>query len=305
MSFIAPPASDIFGTRPLDEEGGAILPLEPVNPDDIADFSGERTLVDGTNGPVEVGGVGATWATTPAPAGEANEILLTGESNTLILGAGATAVQVQGSGNIVEARQEIGVIDSPKVISLGDFGAGSDSNNPNVTVDLTKTTAGNEIGTTTTVLDAAGGGQLGTDFQNYAHGGTGNDTIYGGSGSDFIRGGSGDDALYGFGGNDLIRGGSGSDFVSLGIAGNDTLYYTSDQLGGGDVDTVSDFTFGDDRLAFDASAVGAVGPIDESDFSAFAGFGTSTLAVTVDGNTTQVVAGNGYLWDQDDILFVV
>jgi len=283
----------------LEEEGGAILPLEPVNPDDIADFSGERTLVDGTNGPVEVGGQGATWATTPAPAGEANEILLTGESNTLILGAGATAVQVQGSGNIVEARQEIGVIDSPKVISLGDFGAGSDSNNPNVTVDLTKTTAGNEIGTTTSVLDAAGGGQLGTSFQNYAHGGTGNDTIYGGSGSDFIRGGSGDDALYGFGGNDLIRGGSGSDFVSLGIAGSDTLYYTSDQLGGGDVDTVSDFTFSDDRLAFDASAVGG------TDFSAFSGFGTSTLAVTVDGNTTQVVAGNGYLWDQDDILFVV
>jgi Ca2+-binding RTX toxin-like protein len=302
MSFIAPPASDIFGTRPVDDEVGAVLPLVPVDPDTIDDFVGERTQVDGTSGPVEVGGEGAFWATTPAPAGETNEILLTGQSNTLILGAGATNVQVQGSGNIVEARQEIGVIDSPKVISLGDFGVGSDSNNPNVTVDLNKTTAGNEIGSTTSVLDAAGGGQLGTDFQNYAHGGTGNDTIYGGSGSDFIRGGSGDDQIYGWGGNDLIRGGSGSDFVSMGIDGNDTLYYTSDQLGGGDVDTISDFTFSDDRLAFDASAVGAV---DSSDFSAFSGFGTSTLAVTVDGNTTQVVASNNYVWDQDDILFVV
>ncbi|MCP9827918.1 hypothetical protein KBZ19_05400 [Synechococcus sp. L2F] len=300
MSFIAPPASDIFGTRPVDEEDGAPLPLEPVDPGTIDDFVGERTQVDGTSGPVEVGGVGAFWATTPAPAGETNEILLTGASNTLILGAGSTNVQVLGSGNIVEARQEVGVIDSPKVISLGDFGGGNDSNDPSVTVDLTSTTAGNEIGSTTSVLDAAGGGQLGTDFQNYAHGGTGNDTIYGGSGSDFIRGGSGDDQLYGFGGNDLIRGGSGSDFVSFGVDGNDTLYYTSDQLGGGDVDTISDFTFSDDRLAFDAAAVG--GP---NNFSAFSGFGTSTLAVSVDGNTTQVVAANGYEWAQDDILFVV
>jgi Ca2+-binding RTX toxin-like protein len=297
MSFIAPPASDIFGTRLVDEEGGGLV-LVPVDPDSVDDFVGERTQVDGTSGPVEVGGVGATWATTPAPAGETNEILLTGASNTLILGAGSTNVQVLGSGNIVEARQEVGVIDSPKVISLGDFGGGSDSNDPGVTVDLTSTTAGNEIGTTTSILDASGG--LGTDFQNYAHGGTGNDTIYGGSGSDFIRGGSGDDQLYGFGGNDLIRGGSGSDFVSLGVDGNDTLYYTSDQLGGGDVDTISDFTFSDDRLAFDAAAVG--GP---NNFSAFSGFGTSTLAVNVGGNITQVVASNDYFWDQDDILFVV
>jgi hypothetical protein len=268
-----------------------------VNPNTIEDFLGDPTQVDGTNDPVEVGGVGATWATTPVPAGETNEILLTGQSNTLSLGAGSTNVQVLGSGNIVEAQQQIGVIDSPKVISLGGLGGGV-SIDPTIKVDLNSTTAGNEIGTTTSVLDAAGGGKLGTDFQNYAHGGTGNDTIYGGGFSDFIRGGSGDDVLYGFGGNDLVRGGSGSDFVSLGIAGNDTLYYTSDQLGGGDVDTVSDFTYGEDRLAFDASAVGG------TDFSGFSGFFTDTLSVTVNGNTTQVFA-EGYGWQQDDILFVV
>ncbi len=289
MSFIAPPVSDIFDTT---GDGQAIK-------DRVEDFAGERTQVDGTAGAVEVGGVGERWVTTDALPGETNEVLLTGQSNILALGAGETKVQVLGSGNIVEANREIGVVDSPKIISLGDFGSGSDSNAPGVFVNLNGAVGGNEIGTTTTVLDAAGGGQLGTEFQNYAHGGTGNDTIFGGSGADFIRGGAGDDVIFALGGNDLIRGGSGSDFVSLGIDGNDTLYYTSDQLGGGDVDTVSNFTLSDDRLAFDAEAVGG------SNFSAFSGFGTSTLAVTVGGNTTQVVAGDGYLWDQADILFVV
>ena len=44
-------------------------------------------------------------------------------------------------------------------------------------------------------------------------GGEGNDTLYGGLGSDDINGGAGDDVLYGFGGNDHLYGGTGNDLL--------------------------------------------------------------------------------------------
>ena len=62
----------------------------------------------------------------------------------------------------------------------------------------------------------------------------------GSSFSDFLRGGAGNDKIFAYGGDDIVRGGAGSDQFTLG-SGNDTIYYTFDQLQDGDVDTVTDF----------------------------------------------------------------
>ncbi len=71
-------------------------------------------------------------------------------------------------------------------------------------------------------------------------GGTGDDQLDGGSGSDILLGGAGDDTLDGGSGNDLLLGGNGSDFLDGG-SGDDLL------LGGNGSDTLSGGT-GDDLL---------------------------------------------------------
>ena len=97
----------------------------------------------------------------------------------------------------------------------------------------------------------------------------------------------------------MVRAGAGSDEITLG-SGNDTLYYTFDQLQN-DIDTVTDFN----------SIAGEVDILaiqdDRVDFGSFGGFGTNSLAITdtVDGSVTTVVAQAGYEWKTDDIFFVV
>lgn len=285
MSFIEPPTSDIWDL--------------PVNdPSTIGLSSDLPFAIDGTDAPVRVGGTDRTFGTVGAGPGETNEIVLSGQNNTLFVGAGDAKVQSIGGGNTVEAIQVLA--DGSKIISIGAFGSGSDFTN-GAFVDRDNFTTGNVIGETATIDRMAGG--LGANFQGYATGGTGADTIYGSTGDDFIRGGAGNDVIFAFGGGDVVRGGQGSDTIALG-AGDDSLYYTADQLNNNDVDIILDFegggTEGGDILAFDASAVGGI-----DNFSQFSGFGTSTLQITAGGSTTSLVAQNGYEWSQDDIFFIV
>lgn len=73
-----------------------------------------------------------------------------------------------------------------------------------------------------------------------AHGGSGHDTLRGGSGWDDLYGDDGNDWLYGGAGDDILDGGNGGDWL-LGQDGNDSLHGGSgaDYLFGGN---------GDDRL---------------------------------------------------------
>ncbi len=136
-------------------------------------------------------------------------------------------------------------------------------------------------------------------FAAYAHGGTGDDLIYGSCENDFLRGGMGNDTIYAYAGNDLVRGGFGSDQITLGT-GKDTIYYTQDQLFNDDLDKVTDFGLNGeaDILAVDQSRV--------ADLGKFGGFGTDTLTIQdSDGSVTTVQAQAGYQWKQADIFFVV
>ena len=283
MSFINPSDSSIWD-------------LPDRDPASIATFEGDRDQVGGST-PVQVGGVGNTWATTTAPAGTPAQVVLSGENNTLSVGFGPAEIQsIGGGGNIIESVQVLG--DGTKIISTGNFGQEGGAEFT-TTVNENASTTGDLIGESSTISAMAGG--LSPFLYSYVVGGTGDDLLYGSSFSDFLRGGAGDDTIYAFGGNDIVRGGAGSDLITLGT-GNDTLYYTADQLQDGDTDTVTDFNDHEgetDILAIQADRVGGTG--------SFGGFGTNSLAITdsVDGSVTRVVAQPGYEWKQADIFFVV
>jgi hypothetical protein len=90
------------------------------------------------------------------------------------------------------------------------------------------------------------GGQTitGTQGPDDIKGGIGADKLSGGDGADMLRGEAGNDTLVGGGGADTLSGGRGSDLLTGG-PGHDLF-----QLGGPDVDRITDFTHGEDRLAF-------------------------------------------------------
>lgn len=286
MSFIAPPESDIW-----DQAG--------QDPSTISTWTGNPGQVDGST-PSQVGGTGNTFATTNAAPDTPNQVVLSGEQNILVVGTGQAEIQSIGSGNAIEAVQVLG--DGTKIISTGSFGQGLESFSAAVNESIT--TSGDVIGETSTIDAMAGGLSPEGGLYSYAVGGTGDDLLYGSSFSDFLRGGAGNDTIFAYGGDDIVRGGAGSDLITLGT-GNDTLYYTIDQLIDGDIDTVTDFNAiaGDvDILAIQADRVGGPG-----NYGSFGGFGTNSLSITdsVDGSVTTVVAQAGYQWKQADIFFVV
>jgi Ca2+-binding RTX toxin-like protein len=72
---------------------------------------------------------------------------------------------------------------------------------------------------------------------NVITGGIGNDTLNGAGGNDTLLGGDGNDTLLGGPGNDTLTGGAGNDFFVLNTAPGAT-----------NVDTITDFTSGQDHL---------------------------------------------------------
>jgi Ca2+-binding RTX toxin-like protein len=98
---------------------------------------------------------------------------------------------------------------------------------------------------------------FGTNGANGMSGNGGADQLAGFGGEDVILGGDGDDQLNGGLGHDVLNGGNGAD-----------LFVFADALGGGNVDTVSDFAPGADRIALDHNIFTgiATGPLSAGAF---------------------------------------
>ncbi|WP_165978758.1 M10 family metallopeptidase C-terminal domain-containing protein [Antarcticimicrobium luteum] len=93
------------------------------------------------------------------------------------------------------------------------------------------------------------GGASGDEI--YGHGG--DDTFDGGTGADLLFGGAGDDTIRGGKGDDRIEGGAGVDTLTGG-RGADTFVLDKD----GDVDIITDFEFGVDRIEVRSDLAGGL-----------------------------------------------
>ncbi|HEY9848785.1 MAG TPA: hypothetical protein V6D28_04975 [Leptolyngbyaceae cyanobacterium] len=96
----------------------------------------------------------------------------------------------------------------------------------------------------------------------YVNGTNGDDVIYGAVDNEIINGFAGNDVIFSGIGNDIINGGDGYDYLSgdagddmiTGGAGADTFWYaTAVPFAAGDfgVDTITDFTPGEDKFILD------------------------------------------------------
>jgi serralysin len=135
-----------------------------------------------------------------------------------------------------------------------------------------------------TGFDSLEGGSLvdglfGGDGNDTLDGGTGGDWLYGGANLDVLRGGDDGDRLFGGaandtlqsdGGNDTLTGGAGTDTLTGG-AGVDRFVWTDIADGGlgEDADVISDFATGVDKL--NLGAIDGLTWIDTAAFSNVAG----------------------------------
>jgi len=103
-------------------------------------------------------------------------------------------------------------------------------------------------------------------------GGRGDDTIDGDAGDNHIRGNRGDDALDGGAGDDVLEGGRGKDLLTGG-AGADTFVFAADHHGGDDIDEITDFQTGIDKIVIshDAAVMQGLSFIGKAAFSDKAG----------------------------------
>ena len=103
-------------------------------------------------------------------------------------------------------------------------------------------------------------------------GGRGDDTIVGDAGDNHIRGNRGDDALDGGAGDDVLEGGRGKDLLTGG-AGADTFVFSADHHNGDDIDEITDFQTGIDKIVIshDAAVMQGLSFIGKAAFSDKAG----------------------------------
>lgn len=120
----------------------------------------------------------------------------------------------------------------------------------------------------TNCLDGAGGADYlwGDKGFDTLYGGNGNDSLHGGMNADLLFGGDGDDLLGGGAGHDQINGGSGDDVIRgakgmdtlTGGDGSDTFIFATELDGQINIDLITDFVSGVDRIELSISVFGAL-----------------------------------------------
>jgi len=224
---------------------------------------------------------------TIAPGTVGSEISVTGAGTATLNIGGAT----DAAGNALDqSGSSVGISDS--------YAGNVVANFVNAYVSSSNTIDANAKlgGSTSTIGDNAPGGSV-AGVNLYVNTGKGADEIGGSDQNDFVRAGAGNDEVNAGAGNDIVRVGSGSDTATLG-KGDDVLYMTVDQIGNGDVNTITDFdSSGDDKIKFNSDIQGRL---------TITGQGTNSITIVMSGDTTATttITSNGGTIDADDIEFV-
>lgn len=126
----------------------------------------------------------------------------------------------------------------------------------NVVIENATTGAGNDTLIGNVVANFLSGGDgfdllQGAEGNDELLGGKKGDELHGGLGDDFLRGGEGLDNLFGGVGNDLLLGALGTDTLTGG-EGNDQFRFTSALDGLINIDTITDYELGVDKIELSA-----------------------------------------------------
>ncbi len=190
-----------------------------------------------------------------------NETVLVFDSNGTLAG-GSTIIA-----NLGTAAGTLGTADFVFTGTIANTPAATTANLGS-TIDLNAANAGTFA---TALVNNFGSGAGGYNFSTpvlFTGNGSANN-VTGTEFADIISGGAGNDTISGAGGADILTGGTGSD-VLTGGAGADIFVYNAPGEG---TDSITDFTFGSDKLQFSASAFGNL---------------TSTNFVSASGSTPEI-----------------
>ncbi len=251
---------------------------------DVADYSDKTVAVSATVSAKMAVRVGSSTEETvknfEGIAGGSVADKLTGDSHAnVLIGNGGNDTLIGGSGN-----------DTLK------GGLGSDSMDGGAGTDVADFS--DLAGHLTIVLDASGNATVGnsialsegTDIIRGIEGligGTGWDTLTGNGAANTLVGNDGNDVLWGRGGADVMTGGKGVDAF---------VFSTTDNPGGANVDTITDFVSGTDRiyLDFDGNITAAGSPVSSGLFEQHASGHASVTSVLIYDQS------NGQLWYDAD-----
>jgi Ca2+-binding RTX toxin-like protein len=276
--------NDATSTTALKIDGSALAAGQVMTINGAAETSAALTLIGGAGNDVLSGGAGGDTLN----GGSGNDTLTTGAGVDTVAGGDGNDTIVLAA-NLTAADSIDGGNNTDSVTLNGNYAAGiTFGATTMVNVETITLTAGNSYklifddATNTAGLTVNGGalltpttlyvdGSAETASALTATGGTGDDTLIGGAGSDVLTGGTGNDTLRADAGSDTVSGGNGNDILDLGA--NLTA---GDKIDGG---------ANTDTLKLDG------------DYSAGVTFGATTV---INVETIAVAAGNDYALTLDN-----
>lgn len=213
-------------------------------------------VITGNNAGNTLGGLGGN----DRLFGQGGNDDMSGGAGNDLLNGGVGADTMRG-----ETGNDTYVVDNVGDVVIEATGAGIDTIQSSVSLSLN---AAGRLDVENLVLTGAvplnGGGNAldnamtGNGANNTLSGLNGDDALSGVGGNDSLAGGAGNDVLDGGAGNDFLRGEAGADTIITGLGFDTVLFNTA--LGGGNVDTVSDFAPASDLIQLENAVFTALAP---------------------------------------------